>query len=124
MEMSEIFSHAIGRKSVTGSWHFSGQHVTLHGLSRHDLNGKQGVCGRLEPTKMRYIVTLEGEDDAMLIRPRNLRVKKTSLQGQRVVLRNLSSAEMNGRQGVAGAFHEARGRWAVTLDGERQPALL
>ncbi len=120
MEISEIFGHAIGRKSVTGSWHLSGQHVTLHGLSRHDLNGKQGVCGRLEPAKMRYAVTLEGEDDAMLIRPRNLRVKKTSLQGERVVLKKLSNAAMNGRQGVAGAFHEARGRWAVILDGETE----
>jgi hypothetical protein len=40
MNMSEVLGHAVTRKSVTGSFKLAGTEVTLHGLSRHELNGK------------------------------------------------------------------------------------
>ena len=36
----------------------------------------------------------------------------------RAAAQGLGNEEMNGRQGLAGAFHEKRERWAVTLDGD------
>mmetsp|Transcript_66534 Transcript_66534/g.97335 ORF Transcript_66534/g.97335 Transcript_66534/m.97335 type:complete len:487 (+) Transcript_66534:221-1681(+) len=121
-QVSEVLGHAISRKSVTGSWQLTGKQVTLHGLSRKDLNGKKGICGRLNPIKLRYAIQIMDDDgqeeQVMLIQIKNIRVTKTSLQGQRVILKGLGNEAMNGRQGLAGEFHEKRERWAVTLDGD------
>jgi len=122
LDLKEVFSHAISRKAVTGSFRLQGTSVTLHNLSRQDLNGRQGVCGRLNPAKKRYAVTLpsggeDGGEQTVLIALKNIRVHR-GLKGQRVVLKGLSKEELNGRRGVCGAFQEEKGRWAVTLDGE------
>eukprot|EP00802_Teleaulax_amphioxeia_P007226 Tamp_07232.p1 GENE.Tamp_07232~~Tamp_07232.p1 ORF type:complete len:566 (-),score=139.09 Tamp_07232:562-2259(-) len=121
LDLKEVFSHAISRQAVTGSFRLQGASVTLHNLSRHDLNGRQGVCGRLNPAKRRYAVTLpsgdDGSEQTVLIALKNIRVHR-GLEGQRVVLKGLSKEQLNGRRGVCGAFQEEKGRWAVTLDGE------
>jgi len=94
VQVSEVLGQAISRKSVTGSWQLTGKDVTLHSLSRQDLNGKKAVCGRLNPVKMRYAVknlncdSNDGhKEQELLIHLRNIRVVKTSLQGLRVILK-------------------------------------
>ena len=122
LDLKEVFSHAISRKSVTGSLRLKGKSVTLHGLSRHALNGQQGECGKLDPHKKRYAVTItddHGNSQQMLIALKNLRVNR-GLEGQRVALKGLSKQDLNGRQGLVGIFHEERGRWLVTLDGDSE----
>ena len=95
--------------------------MTLDNLSRQDLNGRQGVCGRLNPAKKRYAVTLPSGDDGgeqtVLVALKNIRVH-CGLEGQRAVLKGLSKEELNGPRGVCGAFREEKGRWTVTLEGE------
>jgi len=94
VQVSEVLGQAISRKSVTGSWQLTGKDITLHSLSRQDLNGKKAVCGRLNPVKMRYAVKImdcdsnDGhKEQELLIHLRNIRVVKTSLQGLRVILK-------------------------------------
>ena len=121
LELKEVFSHALSRKAVTGSFRLAGSSVTLHNLTRAELNGRRGTCDKLVPSKKRYAVTLTDEDgggeQTLLIALKNIRALR-GLEGQRVALKGLSKEELNGRQGVCGAFHEERGRWAITLDGE------
>jgi hypothetical protein len=50
----------------------------------------------------------------LLVQIKNLRVVR-GFQGQRVVLMELSSKELNGKVGMCGAFNEKHGRYAVTL---------
>ena len=117
-DLLAAFSHATTRKSVTGTQRLHGRPVVLCGLRKAELNGKQGVCGRLYALKQRYAVTVrraDGSNEDLLIQPKNLRSVR-GLQDQRVVLVGLSREELNGKQGLCGAFDEARGRYAVTLD--------
>jgi len=50
-----------------------GRRVRIDGLKgRPELNGRCGVAGRFEAAKGRYAVTVEGEAEAVLLRPANL----------------------------------------------------
>jgi hypothetical protein len=118
-DVQDAFRHALTRKSVTGSQRLQGRSVILHGLSKKELNGRHGVCGRLFAIKQRYAVTVrdaDGNEQELLVQIKNLRAVR-GFQDQRVVLVDLSSKEMNGKEGVCGAFDEKRGRYPVTLDG-------
>ena len=128
-DVQDAFRHALTRKSVTGSQRLQGRSVILHGLSKKELNGRRGVCGRLFAMKQRYAVTVrnaDGNEQELLVQIKNLRAVR-GFQDQRVVLVDLSSKEMNGKEGVCGAFDEKRGRYPVTLDGtstsESEPPL-
>lgn len=50
------------------------QAVELHGLSREDLNGKHGQAIRFDDHKMRMVVKVDGQQQPMLVRCRNLRL--------------------------------------------------
>jgi ankyrin repeat protein len=51
----------------------SGRRVSIDGLKgRPELNGRSGVAGRFDAAKGRYEVAVEGEAEAVLLRPANL----------------------------------------------------
>jgi ankyrin repeat protein len=51
----------------------SGRRVRIDGLKgRPELNGRCGVAGRFDAAKERYEVAVEGEAEAVLVRPANL----------------------------------------------------
>ena len=51
----------------------SGRRVRIGGLqARPELNGRCGVAGRFDAAKGRYAVTVEGEAEAVLLKPANL----------------------------------------------------
>ena len=51
----------------------SGRRVSIDGLKgRPELNGRCGVAGRFDAAKGRYEVAVEGEAEAVLLKPANL----------------------------------------------------
>ena len=53
----------------------SGRRVRIDGLKgRPELNGRCGVAGRFDAAKGRYEVVMEGEAEAVLLKPANLKV--------------------------------------------------
>ena len=53
----------------------SGRRVSIDGLKgRPELNGRCGVAGRFDAAKGRYEVAVEGEAEAVLLKPANLKV--------------------------------------------------
>ena len=51
----------------------SGRRVRIFGLKgRPELNGRSGVAGRFDAAKGRYEVAVEGEAEAVLLKPANL----------------------------------------------------
>ena len=51
----------------------SGRRVSIDGLKwRPELNGRSGVAGRFDAAKGRYEVAVEGEAEAVLLKPANL----------------------------------------------------
>ena len=53
----------------------SGRRVRIDGLKgRPELNGRCGVAGRFDAAKGRYEVVVEGEAEAVLLKPANLKV--------------------------------------------------
>ena len=51
----------------------SGRRVSIDGLKgRPELNGRCGVAGRFDAAKGRYEVAVEGEAEAVLLKPMNL----------------------------------------------------
>jgi len=49
-----------------------GQRVVLVGLSREELNGREGVCGMLDDVRGRYAVRLDGDSADVNVKPQNL----------------------------------------------------
>ena len=58
-DLQDAFSHALTRKSVTGSQRLQGRSVILHGLSKTELNGRRGVCGRPVPCPLSTAVHVQ-----------------------------------------------------------------
>jgi hypothetical protein len=57
----------------------SGRRVSIDGLKgRPELNGRSGVAGRFDAAKGRYEVAVEGEAEAVLLRPASLQVFRAS----------------------------------------------
>ena len=53
----------------------SGRRVRIAGLKgRPELNGRCGVAAHFDAAKGRYAVTVEGEEEAVLLKPANLQV--------------------------------------------------
>ena len=58
---------------ATPTTNLSGRHVRILGLKgRPELNGRSGVAGRFDAAKGRYEVAVEGEAEAVLLKPANL----------------------------------------------------
>ena len=59
--------------AATPTPNLSGRHVRISGLKgRPELNGRCGVAGHFDPAKGRYEVVVEGEAEAVLLKPANL----------------------------------------------------
>ena len=57
----------------------SGRCVSIDGLKgRPELNGRSGVAGRFDAAKGRYEVAVEGEAEAVLLKPASLQVFRAS----------------------------------------------
>ena len=57
----------------------SGRRVRIAGLKgRSDLNGRCGVAGRFDAAKGRYEVAVEGEAEAVLLKPANLQAVRAN----------------------------------------------
>ena len=56
-----------------------GQRVVLVGLSREELNGREGVCGMLDEVRGRYAVRLAGDSEDVNVKPQNLEAAGTQI---------------------------------------------
>jgi ankyrin repeat protein len=66
-----VAMHAAASTAPTPN--LSGRRVRLAGLKgRPELNGRSGVAGRFDAAKGRYEVAVEGEAEAVLLKPANL----------------------------------------------------
>ena len=64
---------APGRPHDPVSGTLSGRRVRIAGLKgRPELNGRRGVAAYFDTAKERYAVTVEGETEAVLLKPANL----------------------------------------------------
>ena len=60
-------------EATTPTPNLSGSRVRIFGLKgRPELNGRSGVAGRFDAAKGRYEVAVEGEAEAVLLKPANL----------------------------------------------------
>ena len=96
--------------------------VVLHSLSSAKFNGLAGRCGRYDIAEGRCSVTLTDTAREISVKPVNLRLLYPP--GTRVQLHSLTaSSALNGRVGRCVRFDPAKGRYAVTLDGETRKAV-
>ena len=92
----------------------------VEGLTSHpELNGVEVRVLDYRDEKGRYIVqVLKGDGTRTLsLKPANLMLSVGTL----IVVAGLTSADLNGRQGVVEGFDEAKGRYKVRIDGDPQP---
>ena len=66
--------------AATPTPNLSGRHVRISGLKGGaDLNGRSGIAGRFNAAKGRYEVAVEGEAEAVLLKPANLQAFSLTL---------------------------------------------
>ena len=66
-------SFGLTMKTAAESGTLSGRRVRIAGLKgRPDLNGRSGVAAHFNAAKGRYSVTVEGEVEAVLLKPASL----------------------------------------------------
>ena len=96
--------------------HVAGTPVRAGLSSSTELNGQAVQISRWNKTSGRY--------SARLLADNTTSAQRDSLVGCAVVLRGLKRQEMNGRHGEALSFNEDKRRYAVRVDGDRNPVLL
>eukprot|EP00050_Salpingoeca_kvevrii_P017845 m.68739 g.68739 ORF g.68739 m.68739 type:complete len:306 (+) comp7762_c0_seq3:130-1047(+) len=88
--------------------------VSLHGLSREDLNGLDGVIQNYDPSRGRYHVSLEN-GDSVALRPKNFCQVVRNVRIHRIA--SPSKAVLNGQRGNILSYDVEKGRYVVQVGG-------
>mmetsp|Transcript_62732 Transcript_62732/g.143775 ORF Transcript_62732/g.143775 Transcript_62732/m.143775 type:complete len:483 (-) Transcript_62732:183-1631(-) len=121
-EVHDALRLAEQRRALVASSTLRGRKVQLHGLSNNALNGRTGVCGKLDPLKGRYTVALDSAEgggaaasETVAVKFNRLRLVSQLQPGKSAAIKG---GEHDGKRGTLQSLDGSTGKWRIRLDAD------